>query len=115
MKKNYFIKINLEYFLTKKIYFFVAKPPNLLYNIAMIEIREVKTRKERKDFVDFPIKLYAHCPYYVPNLRGDEFALFNPIFLTVVVTWFFMLHIRTTNQLEEFVELFKRFIIKCKM
>ncbi len=50
----------------------------MLYNYRMIEIKEVKTRKEKKDFVDFPIKLYANCPYYVPNLRTDEFALFNP-------------------------------------
>lgn len=50
----------------------------MLYNENMIEIKEVKTRKEQKDFVDFPIKLYDKCPYYVPNLRSDEFALFNP-------------------------------------
>lgn len=44
----------------------------------MIEIKEVKTRKEKKQFVEFPIKLYENCPYYVPNLRSDEYALFNP-------------------------------------
>ncbi len=44
----------------------------------MIEIKEVKTRKEKKDFVLFPINLYKDCPYYVPNLRADEYALFNP-------------------------------------
>ena len=50
----------------------------MLYNISMIEIKEVTTKKQQKEFVDFPIKLYENCPYYVPNLRGDEFALFNP-------------------------------------
>ena len=44
----------------------------------MIEIKEVKSKKEQRQFVDFPIKLYANCPYYVPALRGDEFALFSP-------------------------------------
>ena len=44
----------------------------------MIEIKEVKTRKEQKLFVDFPIKLYENCHYYVPNLRCDELNLFNP-------------------------------------
>lgn len=44
----------------------------------MIEIKEVKTKKEKKLFVDFPIKLYKNCPYYVPNLRGDELNLFSP-------------------------------------
>ncbi len=44
----------------------------------MIEIKEVKTKKQQKEFVDFPIKLYKDCPYYVPALRGDELNLFNP-------------------------------------
>lgn len=44
----------------------------------MIEIKEVKTKKDQRLFVDFPIKLYKNCPYYVPNLRSDELALFSP-------------------------------------
>lgn len=44
----------------------------------MIEIVEVKTDKQKKQFVDFPTKLYASNPYYVPPLRMDELALFEP-------------------------------------
>lgn len=44
----------------------------------MIEVVEVKTKREKREFVDFPVKLYKNCPYYVPNLRGDELGLFDP-------------------------------------
>ena len=43
----------------------------------MIEIKEVKTRKQKKDFVNFPIKLYKNNDYYVPFLALDEMDLFN--------------------------------------
>lgn len=44
----------------------------------MITIKEVKTKKDIKEFATYPVKLYDKCPYYVPNLLSDEFALFNP-------------------------------------
>lgn len=44
----------------------------------MIDIIEVKTDKQKKQFVDFPTKLYANNPYYVHPLRMDELALFDP-------------------------------------
>lgn len=44
----------------------------------MLEVREVKTKKEQKDFVNFPIKLYEGNKYYVPMLYGGEFAIFKP-------------------------------------
>lgn len=44
----------------------------------MINIVEVKTKKQRKQFVDFPTKLYNGNEYYVHPLRGDEMAMFNP-------------------------------------
>ncbi len=44
----------------------------------MIEIREVKTAKQRKLFAKYPVILYKGCPYYVPSLRSDELATFNP-------------------------------------
>ncbi len=37
----------------------------------MIEVREVKTKKEIRDFILFPIKLYKGNKYYVPELYGD--------------------------------------------
>ncbi len=44
----------------------------------MIEVKEVLTYKQKKAFVDFPIKLYKNNPYFVPCLRVDEMNLFNP-------------------------------------
>lgn len=43
----------------------------------MVEIREVKTKKEKKDFLNFPLKLYKKCPYFVPPLYLDEKKIFN--------------------------------------
>ena len=44
----------------------------------MLEIREVKTKKDLKLFATYPLKLYKDCPYYVPSLRSDEMNTFNP-------------------------------------
>ena len=44
----------------------------------MIEIREVKTKKEIKEFLNFPLNLYRGCPYYSPSLYMDEKKLFRP-------------------------------------
>lgn len=43
----------------------------------MYIVKEVKTKKEQKQFVDFPIKLYKGCPYFVPPLYSDEMAMFK--------------------------------------
>lgn len=43
----------------------------------MIEIRKVQTRKERKAFLDFPLKLYKKCPYFAPPLYLDEKKIFS--------------------------------------
>lgn len=44
----------------------------------MIEIKEVKTKKDILKFAKYPLALYKGCPYYVPSLRGDEIDTFNP-------------------------------------
>ncbi|MBP5730872.1 MAG: hypothetical protein J6X19_06680 [Clostridia bacterium] len=44
----------------------------------MLEIREVKTRREQREFVKLPLKLYKGDPYYVPMLYSGEFAIFKP-------------------------------------
>ena len=44
----------------------------------MLIVQEVKTRKQKRDFLSFPIRLYKGCPYYGPNLYGDEKRLFDP-------------------------------------
>ena len=43
----------------------------------MVTIKEVKTRKDVKKFINFPLDLYKNCPYFVPPLYGDEKALFK--------------------------------------
>ena len=37
-----------------------------------VTIKEVQSRKDLRDFVRFPIRLYRDCPHYVPNLYLDE-------------------------------------------
>ena len=44
----------------------------------MVEVREVKNRKEFKKFVKFPTILYKDNPYYVPPIELDELNLTNP-------------------------------------
>ncbi len=43
----------------------------------MIEIKEVKSRKDVKEFIEFPLRLYKDNPYFVPPLYADEKALFK--------------------------------------
>jgi len=43
----------------------------------MIEIREVRSCREKREFLDFPNKLYKGCPWYVPALYMDERKLFR--------------------------------------
>lgn len=43
----------------------------------MVEIIEVQTKKQRKEFVEFPLRLYKDNPYFVPPLYMDEMALFT--------------------------------------
>lgn len=43
----------------------------------MIEIREVKSRKEINNFINFPIKLYKGNENFVPALRTSELDLFK--------------------------------------
>ncbi|HEY8499077.1 MAG TPA: hypothetical protein VIL89_00535, partial [Clostridia bacterium] len=39
----------------------------------MVEIVEVKNRKQLKDFIYFPFRLYEDNPYWVPPLIMDEY------------------------------------------
>lgn len=43
----------------------------------MIEVVQVTTRKQQKEFVNFPLKMYKNNPYFVPPLYSDEMALFK--------------------------------------
>ena len=43
----------------------------------MLEIKKVTTLKERKDFLNFPLKLYKGNEYFVPPLYIDEKKIFR--------------------------------------
>ena len=45
--------------------------------IAMIEVREVRSRKEQRDFLNFPLRMYRDCPYFAPPLYSDEKKIFR--------------------------------------
>lgn len=47
----------------------------------MIEIRQVKSAKEIKRFIEFPLNLYKNCPYFVPPLYSDEKKMFKKNFV----------------------------------
>ena len=47
----------------------------------MITIEEVKTKKQQKEFLDFPLKLYKGNPYYTPPLYMDEKKIFRKDFV----------------------------------
>lgn len=38
----------------------------------MLTVTEVKTKGEIKEFIEFPLRLYKDCPYFVPPLYSDE-------------------------------------------
>ncbi len=44
----------------------------------MIEVKEVKTKKQQKEFLEFPLRLYRDNPYFVPPFYMDEKKLFDP-------------------------------------
>ncbi len=43
----------------------------------MVIVKEAITKKEIKQFVNFPLKLYKNNPYFVPPLYGDEMKALN--------------------------------------
>lgn len=43
----------------------------------MVIIKQVKTRKEQREFVNFPLTLYKNNEYFVPCLYMDELAMFK--------------------------------------
>lgn len=42
-----------------------------------IEIKKVSSKKELKEFINFPLRLYKDNPYYIPSLTFDEKNTFN--------------------------------------
>ena len=47
----------------------------------MIKVVEVTTKKQRKQFVQFPLDLYKGNEYFVPPLFGDEMSMFKPNYM----------------------------------
>lgn len=45
--------------------------------MTKITVKEVSSRAEQREFVEFPLRLYDGCPYFVPPLYADEMALFG--------------------------------------
>ncbi|MBQ8320718.1 MAG: N-acetyltransferase [Clostridia bacterium] len=43
-----------------------------------LKIIPVLTRKDRKEFVEYPLRLYKDNPYFVPPFYADEMSLFTP-------------------------------------
>ena len=48
----------------------------MLHTMA-VEIREIRTKRELKHFIQFANDLYRDCPYYCPPLFFDEMNCFN--------------------------------------
>ena len=49
----------------------------MLHKMA-VEIRQIETKRELKQFIQFANDLYADCPYYCPPLLFDELNCFDP-------------------------------------
>ncbi len=47
----------------------------------MIEIVKVRTKKQQREFLQFPLRLYKNNPYFVPPLYADEKKIFKKNFI----------------------------------
>jgi GNAT superfamily N-acetyltransferase len=47
----------------------------------MVIIQEALTKKQQKEFIDFPLRMYKNNPYFVPPLYGDEKQIFKKNFM----------------------------------
>jgi len=58
----------------------------------MIKILQATTKKDIKQFVTFPFKLYKNCPYWVPPLIKDEMETLdsdkNPVFKNAEASYY---------------------------
>lgn len=46
--------------------------------MVQIEIKQVQTKAELREFTDFPMRLYHHSEYFVPSLISEELEIWNP-------------------------------------
>ena len=54
-----------------------AQSPNFA-GMEKVTVNKVRTKRERNDFVRLPEKIYADCPYYVPDFEPDVRGTFDP-------------------------------------
>lgn len=47
----------------------------------MIKVCKVTTKKQQREFLQFPLKMYKDNPYFVPPLYGDEKKMFRDDFV----------------------------------
>lgn len=47
----------------------------------MVNVIEVKNRQDKREFLNFPLRLYKDNPYFVPPLYGDEKKIFSKNFV----------------------------------
>ena len=52
----------------------------------MIEVKEVKTKQQQKEFLEFPLRLYRDNPYYVPPLFMEEKKLFDLVLVKEIIS-----------------------------
>src|SRR5574344_3064267 len=43
----------------------------------MVTITQVTTKKQQKEFINFPLRLYKDNKYFVPPLYSDELLIFS--------------------------------------
>ncbi len=58
----------------------------------MVIVKEVTSKKDRREFIRFPLRLYKGNPYFVPPLYADEKALFkrNTVYAEQAESVFFL-------------------------
>ena len=44
----------------------------------MVEIKEVRTKRDVNKYISFPDTLYKDVPYYVPELKSEEYKMYFP-------------------------------------
>ena len=58
----------------------------------MLEIIQVTTKKQRKEFVNYPLRLYKGNPWFVPPIYADEMSIFTPknVYYNTCLSAFFL-------------------------
>ena len=51
----------------------------------MIIVKKVITKKQQKEFLEFPLSLYKDNPYFVPSLYMMEKDIFKKIKLRIII------------------------------